>query len=74
MDGDNENVSAKPIVVSTSFKDTKGKSHITIEEFLNFLKTAYQVRTVPLLIEIFTLCFKTVYLHYIFTFVMFSLS
>lgn len=44
MDGDNENVSpATTIAVSTAYKDNKGKSHISIEEFLNFLKTAYQV-------------------------------
>lgn len=43
MDGDSENVSAATISVSTACKDTKGKSHISIEEFLNFLKTAYQV-------------------------------
>lgn len=45
MDGDNENVSAATtIAVSTAYKDSKGKSHISIEEFLNFLKTAYQIQ------------------------------
>lgn len=44
MDGDNENVSSKTIAVSTSLKETKEKSHISIEQFLNFLKTAYQVK------------------------------
>lgn len=43
MDGDNENVFPATIAVSTSQKDSKTKSHISIEEFLNFLKTAYQV-------------------------------
>lgn len=43
MDGDND-VSSTTITVSTTQKDTKGKAHISIEEFLNFLKTAYQVK------------------------------
>lgn len=44
MDGDNENGSlATNNDVSTEYKDNKGKSHLSIEEFLNFLKTAYQV-------------------------------
>lgn len=41
MDGDNETIS-----VAATLKDTKGKSHISMEEFLNFLKTAYQVKLV----------------------------